>query len=105
MKELISPLIEAGIPSFSQSGPEDTRLGVLMSIAQSNFRAEGMASAQAIVKVLDGTKPRDITQIFIEPLSMAINLKMAMLIGWDPPLEVLIAVDQFYQDMFNAEEK
>ncbi len=105
MKELISPLIEAGIPSFSQSGPEDTRLGVLMSIAQSNFRAEGMASAQAIVKVLDGTKPRDITQIFAEPLSMAINLKMAMLIGWDPPLEVLIAVDQFYQDLSNAEEK
>ncbi|MBQ6669374.1 MAG: ABC transporter substrate-binding protein, partial [Deltaproteobacteria bacterium] len=91
MKELLEPLIEAGIPSFSQRGPEDTQLGVLMSIAQSNFKAEGMANAQAIVKVMDGVKPRDISQIFTGPLGMAINLKMAMLIGWDPPLEVLVA--------------
>ena len=105
MKELLEPLIEADIPSFSQRGPGDTRLGVLMSIAQSNFKAEGMASAQAIVKVMDGVKPRDISQIFTGPLGMAINLKMAMLIGWDPPLEVLVAVDQFYQEILDAQDE
>ncbi|MBQ4492423.1 MAG: ABC transporter substrate-binding protein [Deltaproteobacteria bacterium] len=105
MKELLTPLIEAGIPSFSQNGSEETRLGVLMSIAQNDFSHEGMASARAIVKVMDGTKPRDISQIFTGPLGMAINLKMAMLIGWDPPLEVLAAVDRIYLDLSNAREE
>ena len=101
MKELLAPLIEAGIPSFSQSGPDETQMGVLMSIAQNDFKYEGMASAQAIYKVINGARPRDIPQIFTCPLGMAINLKMAMLIGWDPPLEVLAAVDRIYLDIAN----
>ena len=105
MKELLEPLIEAGIPSFSQRGQDDTRLGVLMSIAQNDYKHEGMASAQAICKVMDGVRPRDIPQIFTGPLGMAINLKMAMLIGWNPPLEVLVAVDRFYQEIFNTQDE
>ena len=105
MKELLAPLIEADIPSFSQSGSEETRLGVLMSLAQNDFSHEGMASAQAICKVMDGVRPRDIPQRFTGPLGMAINLKMAMLIGWDPPLEVLAAVDQFYQEIFDMQNE
>ncbi|MBR5997884.1 MAG: ABC transporter substrate-binding protein, partial [Deltaproteobacteria bacterium] len=105
MKELLEPLIEAGIPSFSQRGQDDTRLGVLMSIAQNDYKHEGMASAQAICKVMDGVRPRDIPQIFTGPLGMAINLKMAMLIGWNPPLEVLVAVDRFYQEIFNTQNE
>ena len=27
------------------------------------------------------------------------NLRMATLIGWNPPLEILAAVDEFYQEM------
>jgi hypothetical protein len=105
MKELLEPLIDAGIPSFSQLGSKETRLGVLMSISQNDFKHEGMAAAKAIVKVIGGVKPRDISQIFTGPLGMAINLKMAMLIGWDPPLEVLTAVDSIYQDLANAQEE
>ncbi len=105
MKELLEPLIDAGIPSFSQLGSKETRLGVLMSISQNDFKHEGMAAAKAIVKVIGGVKPRNISQIFTGPLGMAINLKMAMLIGWDPPLEVLTAVDSIYQDLANAQEE
>ena len=105
MKELLEPLIEAGIPSFSQRGPEDTQLGVLMSIAQNDYKHEGMASAQAICKVMDGVRPRDIPQIFTGPLGMAINLKMAMLIGWNPPLEVLTAVDRIYLEIANGQDE
>ena len=55
--------------------------------------------------MLNGTKPRDISQIFTGPLGMAINLKMAILIGWDPPLEVLAAVDRIYLELSNAQEE
>ena len=57
--ELLQPLIEAGVPSFSQSGIEETKLGVLMSLSQSSFSSEGRFGAEAIVKVMDGIRPRD----------------------------------------------
>ncbi|PKN41837.1 MAG: ABC transporter substrate-binding protein [Deltaproteobacteria bacterium HGW-Deltaproteobacteria-18] len=99
IRELLQPIIAAGIPSFSQSGPGETRLGVLMSLAQTNFDDVGLFEANAVAKVLDGTKPRDVNQIFEGPLGLAINLKMAMLIGWNPPFEILAAVDEIHQQI------
>lgn len=99
IKELLKPIIAAGIPSFSQSGPGETKLGVLMSLAQTDFDDVGMFEAKAVAEVLDGTKPRDVSQVFEGPLGLAINLKMAMLIGWNPPFEILAAVDEIHQQI------
>lgn len=99
IKELLQPIIAAGIPSFSQSGPGETRLGVLMSLAQTDFDDVGLFEANAVAKVLDGAKPREVNQIFEGPLGLAINLKMAMLIGWNPPFEILAAVDEIHQQI------
>ncbi|MFQ9866128.1 MAG: ABC transporter substrate-binding protein [Bilophila wadsworthia] len=63
MRELLQPLIEAGVPSFSQSGIEETKLGVLMSLSQSSFSSGGRFGAEAIVKVMDGIRPRDVGHI------------------------------------------
>ena len=104
MKELLQPIIEAGVPSFSQSGIEETKLGVLMSLAQSSFGSEGTFGAESVAKVMAGARPRDVGQVFESPLGLAINLKMAMLIGWNPPFEILAAVDAIYQDIKNAGE-
>lgn len=99
IRELLQPIIAAGIPSFSQSGPGETKLGVLMSLAQTDFDDVGLFEANAVAKVLDGAKPRDVNQIFEGPLGLAINLKMAMLIGWNPPFEILAAVDEIHQQI------
>lgn len=102
IKELLQPIIAAGIPSFSQNGPGETKLGVLMSLAQTNFDEVGLFEAQAMLEVLQGAKPRDVNQIFEGPLGLAINLKMAMLIGWNPPFEILAAVDEIHQQIPDA---
>ncbi len=99
IKELLQPIIAAGIPSFSQSGPGEIKLGVLMSLAQTDFDDVGLFEANAVAKVLDGAKPRDVSQVFEGPLGLAINLKMAMLIGWNPPFEILAAVDEIHQQI------
>lgn len=104
MAELLQPLINAGIPSFSQSGMDETRLGVLMSLAQHSFDSEGVCSAEAISAVMKGAKPREVSQHFTGPLGLAINLKMAMLVGWDPPFEVLAAVDKVFHNIRNADK-
>lgn len=104
MTDLLQPLIDARIPSFSQSGMDETRLGVLMSLAQQSFDSEGACGAESVLAVMQGAKPREVDQRFAGPLGLAINLKMAMLIGWDPPFEVLAAVDKVFQDIKDADK-
>lgn len=97
--ELMTPIIEAGIPSFAQAGPQLVEYGVLMSLAQASFADIGQFEAEAIAAVVNGKKPREVNQIFEPELGLAINLKTAMRIGWNPPLEILAAVDEIYQQI------
>ena len=97
--ELMTPIIEAGIPSFAQAGPQLVEYGVLMSLAQASFADIGQFEAEAMAAVIHGKKPRDVNQIFEPELGLAINLKTAMRIGWNPPLEILAAVDEIYQQI------
>ena len=103
MPELLAPIIQAGIPSFSQNGLVETKLGVLLSIAQNSFDNEGIHGAETVGKIIAGAKPRDLDQVFEGPLGLAINLKMAMLIGWNPPFEILAAVDTIYQEFYDID--
>lgn len=97
--ELMIPIIDAGIPSFAQAGPQLVEYGVLMSLAQASFADIGQFEAEAIAAVVNGKKPREVNQIFEPELGLAINLKTAMRIGWNPPLEILAAVDEIYQQI------
>ena len=63
-----------------------------------------MFEAEAVSRVLSGAKPREVSQVFEGPLGLAINLRMAMLIGWNPPFEILAAVDEIHQQIRNAEQ-
>ena len=100
--ELLQPLIDKKIPSFSQSGLEETKLGVLMSVAQNSFENEGMHGAKAVAAVIAGAKPRDLPQGFTGPLGVAINSKMAEHIGWSPPFNVLATINKIYHEMGNT---
>ncbi|MGN1038810.1 MAG: ABC transporter substrate-binding protein [Mailhella sp.] len=97
--ELMAPVTAKGLPSFSQAGPSLVEYGVLMSLAQANFSDIGQFEADAIAAVIGGKKPREVPQIFEPELGLAINLKTAMYIGWNPPLEILAAVDEIYQQI------
>ena len=94
---LMKAVNEAGIPSFAQAGPDQVKYGVLMSLAQAGFQDIGTFEADAIAAVVNGKKPREVSQVFEPELGLAINLKAAMTVGWYPPLEVLAAVDEIYK--------
>ena len=49
--------------------------------------------------MFNGAKPRQIGQLFEEPPRIAINLKTAEIIGFDPPVDVLGAADEIYQEI------
>lgn len=97
LPDVLSPLINAGIPTFSQLGQLDVKHGALLSLSQLNIEEEGIFAANQIEQILQGKKPRELNQIFESIVSFAINLRTANLIGWNPPFELLVAIDEFYQ--------
>ncbi|MBO5490481.1 MAG: ABC transporter substrate-binding protein, partial [Desulfovibrio sp.] len=58
---------------------------------------EGHAAARLLLGVLDGILPRAMSQKFHGARLLAINLRTATYLGWNPSLEVLLSVDEFYE--------
>ncbi|WP_246804064.1 ABC transporter substrate-binding protein [Desulfosarcina cetonica] len=87
------------IPTFSQSGSEEVKRGILACLSQAGFKYVGQFHAETFAKVFNGAKPNDLDQVFEEPKKIAINLKTAIAIGYDPPIDVLGVADEIYEDI------
>jgi ABC-type uncharacterized transport system substrate-binding protein len=87
------------IPTFSQSGSVEVKWGILASLSQAGFKYVGQFHAETFAKVFNGAKPRELDQIFEEPKKISINLKTAVAIGYDPPVDVLGAADEIFEDV------
>lgn len=87
------------IPTFSQSGSEEVKYGFLASISQAGFKYIGEYHAEIMAKILNGAKPRELPQLFEEPPKIAINLKTAEVIEFDPPVYILLAADEIFQEI------
>ncbi|MDR0622474.1 MAG: aspartate carbamoyltransferase regulatory subunit [Deltaproteobacteria bacterium] len=88
MEEILAPLVANNRPTFSQKGPTETRMGVLMSLAEDDFLSSGRFEAEVIRGVLSGRRPGAIDQIHLPPLTIAINFDILGLI--DPNITVNI---------------
>lgn len=86
-------------PTFSQSGSEEVKNGFLLSISTASYKYVGQFYAQTLAKIFNGAKPRQIDQLFEDPPKIAINLKTAEIIGYDPPVDVLGAADEIFQEI------
>lgn len=93
----VAPLIAAERPSFSMLGETEVQRGVLMSVAQGNYVYVGHFHAETIARIFNGAKPRALTQEWLAPAKIALNLKVAELIGYNPPVDILLACDEIYQ--------
>lgn len=100
---LIKPFIDRGIPIYSQYGDEDVRAGALLSLSESDMIHASLFEANVVKQiVIEGKKPEEISQIFHAPLSISFNMHTARLIEWQPSFEALIAIDNVYSTIENA---
>ncbi len=89
-------LIQAKVPSFSMLGSDEVRQGVLMSMAQADYVPVGLFHAETVARIFHGASPRALSQIWLSPSEIALNLKTAELIGFDPPIDILLSSDEVY---------
>ena len=96
LPHVLEPLMQAGIPAISQTGPREVQMGALASIT-SYCEIEGRFVARLIHGLLEGARPRSLPQLLISPMLLSVNVHTAARIGWNPSLEVLLNVDEFFQ--------
>ncbi|GHU35972.1 hypothetical protein AGMMS50256_31930 [Betaproteobacteria bacterium] len=100
-EEVIAKIAEilrrAKIPSFSMQGAEEVKAGILMSMAQADFSYIGMFHAETIARIFNGAKPRQLTQIWADPEKIVLNFKTTRIIGFNPPVDILLAADEVYE--------
>lgn len=104
LPRLLAALNKHKIPTFSQAGSRDVRYGVLLSIAtaSASFKYAARFHAEVMAKIFNGAKPRELGQIYESPPKIAINLVTAQTIEWDPPVDILGAADEIYQEIETA---
>jgi ABC-type uncharacterized transport system substrate-binding protein len=90
------------IPTFSQRGTDEVKHGVLLSTSTAGSKYVGRFHAETIAKIFNGAKPRDLEQFFEDPPRIAINLKTAQIIGYDPTIDVLGFSDEVFEDIAEA---
>lgn len=96
---LVQKSLEHEIPTFSQNGSAEVRAGLLMSIAQVSFSYVGDFTAEIFVRILAGEIPGSLPMIFEDPPKIAINLVTAMEVGYDVPVDILVAADEIFQSI------
>jgi ABC-type uncharacterized transport system substrate-binding protein len=97
--EIVKITNEHHVPTFSQQGSMEVKYGLLLSLSQAGFKYVGEFHAQTIAKVLNGAKPNQLVQLFEEPPKIAINLKTAEIIGFNPPMVLLGATDEIFNEI------
>lgn len=98
IKSLAQILRDARIPSFSMLGASEVQQGILLSLAQADASHIGMTYAEIISRILNGATARELDQITEESAKLAINLYTARLIGFDPPVDTLLAADEIIEE-------
>ncbi|MCR4667696.1 MAG: ABC transporter substrate-binding protein [Desulfovibrio sp.] len=93
---VLTPLLDAKLPTFSQLGPSEVKMGVLLSTTVSHIYGEGLFAASLIQKIHAGAIPRSLSQVLHNSMNLAVNINTATIIGWNPDLDVLASVDEFY---------
>jgi len=105
LPDIVAIANSSRIPTFSQAGSKEVKYGLLASLSQAEFRYVGQFYAETMAKIFNGAKPRQLNQVFQDPPKIAINLKTAKIIGYDPPMEVLGIVDETYQEIEKPAQK
>lgn len=102
LPQILAQALATKKPTFSQGMSDEVAHGVLMSISLADFSYIGDFYAQTLAKIFNGAKPRQLVQHFQNPPKIAINLKTAQLIGYDPSVDILGAADEVFTEIQTA---
>lgn len=82
------------IRTFSQSGSDEVKLGILMGTAPSRFNIIGEFEAIGVARVLNGVPIKSLKQTLVDPIFISINLTTANALEYRPPFQLMSVVEE-----------
>jgi len=86
---LLEPLFRYNIPTFAMGALYEVNAGVMLSMAQPDFKYAGDFYADTMARIFNGERPRDISQILPDPQDVRINVETAKRIGFHLPVDII----------------
>jgi len=99
LPSVLVSLFEHDVPTWALEGPDLVRRGALMSIQRASYESIGKWQAENVNMILNGTRPRDLDQVFEEPKSIVLNLEVARRIGFEIPPGLVVVADVVYDEI------
>ncbi|MEA2049195.1 MAG: ABC transporter substrate binding protein [Campylobacterota bacterium] len=96
LKYFMTNINNKKIPTFYQGGSLAIENGALMGISNDDFKYIGEFHAKAIIKTLNGALIKDQSMFFEDPNILALNLKTAQTIEWDPSIDIIGITKELY---------
>ncbi len=96
LAKVVELLVKRGVWSYSLAGPAFTSRGILLGAGEETLDTYGLFEADVLRRVIDGDTPREISQIFVQPNKLSLNLRTAMQMGWRVPFGLLVSVERTY---------
>ncbi|NCC24881.1 MAG: hypothetical protein EOM25_06745 [Deltaproteobacteria bacterium] len=97
VNQLFELLNRHKIPTFARDGSTHVRSGALMAFSTQDFSPIGEFLANSCIRILEGEKPRDLPMVDNSQPKIALNIETAQKIGFDFPVNILIASDEIYE--------
>ncbi len=91
LPKIIDAMNAYNVPIFSQAGEHEVRKGAMLCVGSREAKGDAMFYAQAVARVINGAKPRDLNQIHEIPIKFAFNAAAAMKIGLKPEIYNLLS--------------
>ncbi|MBN2018342.1 MAG: hypothetical protein JW794_09480 [Candidatus Cloacimonetes bacterium] len=96
LPQLLEPIFEFHVPTWCVLGEPAVKKGVLLSITHQNYDDLGLWYASNIAKILNGAKPRELSQIYEENNHIMINAETARRIKYKIPQTLYDIADKVY---------
>ncbi len=97
LPNLLSPLFAYQLPMFAQTRYDLVENGILMGAGRTDFKADAKFYVQTLTTILNGSRPRDLPQIFESPLKLVVNLESAKKIGFRVPIDILAGAFEVHE--------
>lgn len=94
---LLKWLRDKKIRTFSKQGSRDVQGGAMMGLSTLNYENRGEFTANTLIHILEGKKPRDLPMRDEAPPKITINLEVAEIIGFILSFDILGASDELYE--------
>lgn len=96
VKDLFSVFTKNQIPVFVQVGDNYVKDGAFMQVSPADYKGLGSFVAYTVGAVLNGAKPRQLTQEYVSSPYLSINLDVAKRISYTPTFEMLMSCENIY---------